>query len=102
MQIAVGDHKTFDFVSRVKRSDGWHIVRLFLTCITDMRSRKILGWWIDEVPSTLTVIRVIRTMVEPYGCPDEFLFDNGKDFASYWLSGDAWNEQHLKFGKREQ
>jgi transposase InsO family protein len=102
MQIAVGDHKTFDFVSRVKRADGWHIVRLFLTCITDMRSRKILGWWIDEVPSTLTIIRSIRMMVEQYGCPDEFLFDNGKDFASHWLAGDAWNEQHLKFGKREQ
>jgi hypothetical protein len=40
-----------------------------------MRSRKILGWWIDEVPSTLTIIRAIRMMVEPYGCPDEFLFD---------------------------
>jgi putative transposase len=102
MQIAVGDHKTFDFVSRVKRADGWHIVRLFLTCITDMRSRKILGWHIDEVPSTLTIIRAIRMTVEQYGCPDEFLFDNGKDFKSLLLVGDAWNEQHLKFGKREQ
>jgi transposase InsO family protein/transposase len=102
MQIAVGDHKTFDHVARVKRADGWHIVRLFLTCITDMRSRKILGWWIDEVPSTLTIIRAIKMMVEQHGIPDEFLFDNGKDFASHWLSGDSWNEQHLRIGKQEQ
>jgi putative transposase len=102
MQVVVADHKTFDFVSRVKRADGWHIVRLSLTCITDMRSRKILGWWIDEVPSTLTIIRAVKMMVERYGCPEEFLVDNGKDFSSCWFAGDAWNEQHRKFGKKER
>jgi putative transposase len=102
MQVVVADHKTFDFVSRVQRADGWHIVRLSLTCITDLRSRKILGWWIDEVPSTLTIIRAVKMMVERYGCPEEFLVDNGKDFSSCWFAGDAWNEQHKKFGKKER
>jgi putative transposase len=102
MQVAVADHKTFDFVSRVKRADGWHIVRLSLTCITDMRSRKILGWWIDEVPSTLTIVRAVKMMVEKYGCPEAFLVDNGKDFSSYWFAGNSWNEQHRKCGKKER
>jgi putative transposase len=102
MQVAVADHKTFDFVSRVKRADGWHIVRLSLTCITDMRSRKILGWCVDEVPSTLTIIRAVKMMVEHYGCPQAFLVDNGKDFSSYWFAGNAWNEQHRRFGKKDQ
>jgi transposase InsO family protein len=102
MQVAVADHKTFDFISRVKRVDGWHIVRLSLTCITDLRSRKILGWHIDEVPSTLTIIRAARMMVERYGCPEGFLVDNGKDFSSYWFAGNAWNEQHRKFGKKDR
>ncbi|MDR0731639.1 MAG: DDE-type integrase/transposase/recombinase [Treponema sp.] len=102
MQVVVSDHKTFDFVSRVKRADGWHVVRLSLTCITDMRSRKILGWCIDEVPSTLTIIRAVKMMVEQHGCPEVFLVDNGKDFSSYWFAGNAWNEQHRKFGKADQ
>jgi transposase InsO family protein/transposase len=102
MQVVVADHKTFDFISRVKRVDGWHIVRLSLTCITDLRSRKILGWHIDEVPSTLTIIRAVKMMVEHYGCPEGFLVDNGKDFSSYWFAGNAWNEQHRKFGKRDR
>ncbi len=101
MQMVVYDHKTFDFASRVLRTDGWHRVRLFLTCIIDKRSRKILGWWIDEVPSTLTAIRATRMMVECYGCPDEAQFDNGKDFTSYWFTGTAWEAQHLKVGKKE-
>jgi hypothetical protein len=62
----------------------------------------ILGWWIDEIPSTLSIIRATRMMVEAYGCPENGQFDNGKDFTSYWFSGDAWNEQHNKFGKRER
>jgi putative transposase len=102
MQVAVADHKTFDFVSRVWRADGWHIVRLSLTCIIDMRSRKILGWCIDEVPSTLTIIRAVRMMVEQYGCPEAFLVDNGKDFSSYWFAGDSWNERHHTFGKKDK
>jgi transposase InsO family protein len=102
MQMVVYDHKTLDFASRVKRADGWHRVRLVLTCIIDKRSRMILGWWIDEVPSTLTIIRATRMMVESYGCPESGQFDNGKDFTSSWFSGDAWNEQHRRFGTKER
>ena len=102
MEMAVYDHKTLDFASRVKRDDGWHRVRLVLTAILDKRSRMLLGWWIDEVPSTVTVIRATRMMVEKYGCPESGQFDNGKDFTSYWFSGEAWNEQRGRFGKRER
>jgi len=101
MQWVVYDHKTFDFASRVKKADGWHRVRLFLTCIIDKRSRKILGWHIDEIPSTLTVIRATQMMVERYGCPNGAQTDNGRDFAGYWFAGNAWNEKHLKFGTNE-
>jgi hypothetical protein len=61
----------------------------------------ILGWWIDEVPSTITIIRATRMMVEKYGCPDSGQFDNGRDFTSYWFTGNDWNERHNRFGKKE-
>lgn len=102
MQMVVYDHKTFDHASRVLRVDGWHMVRLFLTAIIDKRSRKIVGWWIDETPSTLTIIRATRMMVETHGCADEAQMDNGQDFRSYWFTGNIWNEQHLKVGVKEQ
>lgn len=102
MQMVVYDHKTLDFASRVQRVDGWHMVRLFVTVVIDKRSRKPLGWWVDETPSTLTIIRATRMMVDKYGCPDEAQMDNGQDFRSYWFSGDAWNEQHLRVGAKEQ
>jgi putative transposase len=103
MEMVVYDHKTLDFASRVLRGDGWHRVRLVLTAILDKRSRMLLGWWIDEIPSTLTIIRATRMMVERYGCPESGQFDNGKDFTSYWFTGDAWNEQHnVRLGKRER
>jgi transposase InsO family protein len=98
MQCVVYDHKTPDFASRVFRDGEWRRARLALTAITDKRRRTLLGWWIDETPSTLTVIRATRAMVEKYGCPDMAQFDNGKDFTSYWFTGNAWNEQHNKFG----
>jgi transposase InsO family protein len=102
MEMVVYDHKTLDFASRVKRADGWHRVRLVLTCILDKRSRMILGWWIDEIPSTVTIIRATRMMVEAYGCPESGQFDNGRDFKSYWFSGNAWNEQRDRLGKKER
>ncbi|MDR1585912.1 MAG: Mu transposase C-terminal domain-containing protein [Treponema sp.] len=102
MEMVVYDHKTLDFASRVKRADGWRRVRLVLTCILDKRSRMILGWWIDEVPSTVTIIRATRMMVEACGCPESGQFDNGRDFKSCWFSGDAWNEQRDRFGKKER
>ncbi len=102
MQMVVYDHKTLDFASRILRVDGWHMVRLFVTVVIDKRSRKPLGWWVDETPSTLTIIRATRMMVETYGCAEEAQMDNGQDFRSYWFTGNAWNEQHLKFGAKEE
>ena len=83
----------------MSRGGEWHRARLVLTAVTDKRSRMILGWWIDEIPSTVTIIRATRKMAEKYGCPDTAQFDNGKDFTSYRLTGNAWNEQHNKIGE---
>jgi transposase InsO family protein len=102
MQLVVYDHKTLDFASRVLRDGEWKRARLVLTCVIDKRSRMILGWWIDDVPSTLTIIRATRMMVEKYGCPDGAQFDNGKDFTSHWFTGYAWEEKHNKFGTKER
>jgi transposase InsO family protein len=98
MQCAVYDHKTLDFASRVLRGGEWHRARLVLTAATDKRSRLILGWRTDGIPSAVAIIRAARRTAERYGCPGTARFGNGKDFASRWLGGNARNEQRNRIG----
>jgi transposase InsO family protein len=98
MRRAVCGRKTPGFASRVLRGGEWHRARPALTAAADKRSRTIPGWRTDGIPSTVTIIRATRMMAERYGCPGTARFGSGKDFASYWLTGNAWNEQHHKTG----
>ncbi len=51
-----------------------------LTCIVDMRSRKVLGtaWCVN--PSSDTISSALRMAITRYGLPQVFYVDNGKDF----------------------
>jgi transposase InsO family protein len=95
MEWVVADHKTFDFIGRVDDRR----LRFYLTLVMDMRSRKILGWHIDQAPNTLTILRAICMMVDSCGTPLNMLVDNGKDFRSHWLVGDTWKERRMKLDK---
>jgi transposase InsO family protein len=92
MEWAVADHKTFDFIGRI----GGRRLRFYLTLVMDMRSRKMLGWHIDQIPNTLTILRAISMMIDSYGAPLNMLVDNGRDFRSHWLAGDTWKQRRMK------
>ncbi|MDR1949158.1 MAG: helix-turn-helix domain-containing protein, partial [Spirochaetaceae bacterium] len=83
MEWGVADHHLFDFVIKHKG----RIFRPWLTRFDDMRSRKIVGWHIDIIPNTLTILRAFNMCVENFGTFDNLLIDNGKDFKSYWFAG---------------
>jgi transposase InsO family protein len=95
MEWVCGDHHNFDFVINYNGK----ICRPWLTAWIDMRSRKILGWWIDLVPNTLTVIRSFAMLVDAGGLPGNALIDNGKDYKSSWFAGTSWKEQRTKIDK---
>jgi transposase InsO family protein len=95
MEWVCGDHHNFDFVINFNGK----ICRPWLTAFIDMRSRKILGWWIDLIPNTLTIARSFSMLVDEGGLPGNALIDNGKDFRSRWFAGSAWKDRKIKLDK---
>jgi putative transposase len=95
MEWGVADHHLFDFVIKHKG----RIFRPWLTRFDDMRSRMIVGWHIDIIPNTLTILRALNMAVESYGTFDNLLIDNGKDFKSYWFAGNAWKNRKIKLDR---
>ncbi len=61
--------------------------RPMLVGIQDIYSGKFVGWRLDETESRIAVRLAIGDMVEKYGIPDEMILDNGRAFASKWITG---------------
>lgn len=62
-------------------------MRLWLTCITDMRTRKVVGasWCVD--PSSHSIASALRMAITRYGAPEVFYCDNGEDFKKVTKGG---------------
>ncbi|WP_342588554.1 transposase domain-containing protein [Pleomorphomonas carboxyditropha] len=70
-------------------------VRMLLIGIQDLYSNKIVGWRLAEAETWEAVRLVIGDMVEAYGIPDVIYLDNGRAFASKWITGD--NVKRFRF-----
>ena len=53
----------------------------------DVRTRKILSWRVGPDPCAELVRLSFGDVVEHFGVPRAAVFDNGREFASKWLSG---------------
>lgn len=71
-------------------------VRMFLLGIQDLYSGKIVAWRISDSENKETVRLVIGDMVERFGIPDRIYLDNGRSFASKWISGGATTRYRFK------
>ncbi|MDM9647718.1 transposase domain-containing protein [Rhizobium sp. S163] len=91
--VNMDGHKLDVFVS-VPWSDK--PVRMFLLGIQDLYSGKIVGWRLSDSENKETVRLVIGDMVESYGIPDAIFLDNGRAFASKWISGGVTNRFRFK------
>jgi putative transposase len=81
----VGDHRKLDLFVRMSDEDGAKIVRPWLTVWMDLRSRTIVGWHLDLVPSSSTIALALRAGILRYGLPQRLYTDNGKDYTcEYW------------------
>ena len=65
-----------------------HPVRMMLLGIQDLYSNKILSWRLTEAETWESVRLVIGDMVEAFGIPEVIYLDNGRAFASKWITGD--------------
>ncbi len=66
--------------------DG-RILRPTLIAIQDVYSRKFLAWRIAETEDMVTARLVFADLFATWGIPKGLLADNGRAFASKWLTG---------------
>lgn len=64
-------------------------VRMYLLGIQDLYSGKVLAWRLSDAETWEAVRLVIGDMVEHFGIPDHIYLDNGRAFASKWISGQS-------------
>lgn len=72
----------------VRMPDG-RIVRLTMIAIQDVYSRKFLSWRYAESEDMVTARMVFADLFAKWGIPKGLLADNGRAFASKWLTGGA-------------
>jgi putative transposase len=82
-EVWVADHRIYDVLVAndcFAQADELAAVRLWETCIEDMRTRVIVGsvWSIN--PSWRTIASALRQGITRFGMPEIFYCDNGKDF----------------------
>lgn len=81
----VSDHRILDvfawndyFPPFLQEPMTW--MRLWVTHIEDVRSRRIVGWAFAVNPSSRSVAAAMRMAAMRYGMPAECYFDNGADY----------------------
>jgi transposase InsO family protein len=91
------DHHRLDFMVTDGDSKPF---RPWLTCIQDVRSRKIVGYRISGGGNTATILDAMRMAIDGHGTPGKLYFDLGRDFNSRALGGIA--RKQLFLGKRRE
>ena len=94
MQLVNMDGHKLDVFVRVPWSTK--PVRMYLIGIQDLFSGKILSWRLTDAETWEVFRLVIGDMVELYGIPDEIYLDNGRAFASKWITGQIRNRYRFK------
>lgn len=60
-----------------------------MVAFQDIHSGRVLSWRIDRSENRQSVLLAFGDMVEAFGIPDHMVLDNGRGFASKWLTGRA-------------
>lgn len=70
--------------------------RVILLALQDLYSGKIVAWRLSPSENKDTVRLTIGDMVTNHGIPDKCLLDNGRAFASKWITGGTPNRYRFK------
>jgi len=98
MEAVNVDGHTFDVF--VKWPDG-SIGRPCLVGFQDLYSGMILSWRVDRSENKELVRLAIGDMVMNWGIPDMCWLDNGRAFASKWITGGVANRYRFKVKEEE-
>lgn len=88
--VNIDGHKFDVFVTP---KQGGKPIRPMMVAIQDVYSRKILAWRIGESESAVLTRLAFADLFEKYGIPKECVLDNGRAFASKWITG-GWHHRH--------
>lgn len=94
--VNIDGHK-FDVF--VVDADG-RVFRPIMVAIQDVMSRKFLSWRIGEVESAIQTRLAFADLFRDFGIPKGCLLDNGRAFASKWITGGALTR--FRFRIREE
>ncbi len=92
MEAVNADFHKFDVFVRWPRYEGdneGEIVRPQMVAFQDIHSGRILSWRVDRTPNKTAVALAMGDMIETFGIPDHVLFDNGREFANKFLTGQS-------------
>lgn len=81
--IWVCDNHTFDIIIQKDEKP----LRVYLTGFLDVRSRKMVGYYVTLTPSSDATLYALRRGIEKYGIPKRILADNGREFLTYDIGG---------------
>lgn len=84
----------------VRWPDG-DIVRPMMLAWQDLYSGKLLSWRIDKSENKESTRLSFGDLVEEYGIPDKAWLDNGRQFASKWITGGAPTRYRFKIRDEE-
>jgi len=79
----------------VRWPDG-HVGRPLMVAFQDLYSGKMLAWRVDRSENKEAVRLAFGDLVEEFGIPDHCWLDNGRSFASKWLTGGTPNRYRFK------
>lgn len=83
--IWVCDNHTFDVF--VDGGEGSRPIRVYLTGFLDVRSRKMVGWYVTDAPRSDATLYALRRGIGKYGIPKMVYSDNGREFLTHDIGG---------------
>ena len=86
LEVVNADGHRFDLFVQPPHLGGG-IVRPTLVAFQDVRSSKILAWRLDVSEHREVVRLAFADLVRDWGIPQVVVLDNGRAFASKWMSG---------------
>ena len=83
-----------------KTADG-RVVRPMMVAIQDIHSRKLVAWRIGESESAVLTRLAFADLFSNFGIPKACTLDNGRAFASKWITGGAASRFRFKIREEE-
>lgn len=98
MELVNIDGHTFDVFAH--HADGTRF-RPVMIGIQDVYSRKLLAWRIGDAESAILTRLAFADLFQKFGIPREVFMDNGRAFASKWITGQMLNRYRFKVKEDE-